>query len=303
MRTLFLLLSSILLISCNAKQAAESLFIKVTCTTAQVADLVKNIGGEAVEVITLMGEGVDPHLYKASQGDIAKLSEADIIFYNGLMLEGRMGDIFVKLARLGKPAIPVSEGVNQSHLTEPPEFKGHYDPHIWMDPTLWAETISVVVDELSKIKPGMKDAFTQNGETYKQKLLTIHEENKTKIASIPKEQRVLVTAHDAFGYFGRVYDIEVKGLQGISTASEFGLQDMQNLIDIIVERKVKAVFVESSVPARSIEALVEGCKAKGHEIRIGGELFSDAMGAPGTKEGTYIGMLEHNVNTIVNALR
>lgn len=303
MKNLYLLICFVFIVSCGEQAVLDQQKIQVTCTTAQVADLVKNIGKEVVEVTVLMGEGVDPHLYKASQGDISKLSEADIIFYNGLMLEGRMGDIFVKMARMGKPTIPVTEGVDQSRLMEPPEFEGHYDPHIWMDPSLWAETVPIVVKELSKLKVDEVDTFKKNGDEYVASLMKLHEVNQTKLSSIPKEQRVLITAHDAFGYFGEVYDVEVKGLQGISTASEFGLQDLQVLIDLIVERKVKAVFVESSVPARSIEALVEGCKAKGHTIKIGGELFSDAMGAPGTIEGTYLGMMEHNVNTIVNSLQ
>lgn len=303
MKNLSLLFCLVFLFSCGGQNVVDHQKIQVTCTIAQVADMVKNIGGDAVEVTTLMGEGVDPHLYKASQGDIAILSNADIIFYNGLMLEGRMGDIFVKMARMGKPTIAVAEGVEQSRLKEPPEFDGHYDPHIWMDPSLWAETVPFVARELVKIKPEQEALFQKNADVYVETLMKLHEENKTLLASIPKEQRVLITAHDAFGYFGEVYDVDVMGLQGISTASEFGLQDLQNLIDVIVERKVKAVFVETSVPARSIEALVEGCKAKGHTIIIGGELYSDAMGAPGTNEGTYIGMLKHNVDTIVNSLR
>lgn len=303
MKNLCLMVCLVLLVSCGVQDEVDQQKIQVTCTTAQVADLVKHIGRDDVEVTVLMGEGVDPHLYKASQGDISKLSEADIILYNGLMLEGRMGDIFVKMARMGKPTIPLTEAVDPSKLMEPPEFEGHYDPHIWMDPSLWAETVPIVVKELSQLNSDKADEFKKNGEQYFEMLMKLHEDNKAKLLSIPNEQRVLITAHDAFGYFGKVYDVEVRGLQGISTASEFGLQDLQVLIDLIVDRKVKAVFVESSVPARSIEALVEGCKAKGHTIKIGGELFSDAMGAPGTKEGTYLGMMEHNVNTIVQSLQ
>jgi manganese/zinc/iron transport system substrate-binding protein len=285
------------------KDVVEQKKIQITCTIAQIVDVVQHVGGDAVEVTGLMGQGVDPHLYKASQGDISKLMNADIIFYNGLMLEGRMGDIFVKMARMGKPTIPLSEGVTQDKLREPPEFEGHFDPHIWMDTALWAETVPFVAKELAKLKPEKEAEFKKNAEEYYETLMKLHAENKAKLSTIPKEQRVLVTAHDAFGYFGVAYDVEVMGLQGISTASEFGLQDLQTLIDVIITRKVKAVFVESSVPARSIEALVEGCKAKGHTISIGGELYSDAMGASGTEEGTYVGMIEHNVNTITNALK
>ncbi len=304
MKTIFLqtILSFSVLI-CSSSHFVQAQRIKVTCTIAQVSDLVRNVGGDVVEVTTLMGEGVDPHLYKASQGDIAKLMNADIIFYNGLMLEGRMGDIFVKMARTGVITIPVTEAIDQTRLLEPPEFEGHWDPHVWMDPSLWAETIPLVVEHLSKLEPEHEQRFIENGKLYKQNLMILHEETKERIASIPKKRRILITAHDAFGYFGKAYDIEVRGLQGISTASEFGLQDLQELVDLIVEREVKAVFIESSVPTRSIEALIEGCKAKGHAIEIGGELFSDAMGAPGTLEGTYIGMITHNVETIVSSLK
>jgi len=277
--------------------------VKVTATIAQVADLVRNVGGEHVVVEGLMGEGVDPHLYKASQGDISKLSSAEIIFYSGLMLEGRMTDIFVKMAGQGKPTIPVSDAVSDSDLAEPEEFEGHYDPHVWMDAAMWSQTIPAVVQPLSELRPQWASDFEANGEAYKAKLMELHEYAKAQIASIPKEQRVLVTAHDAFGYFGSAYDIEVMGLQGISTVSEMGLQDLQTLVDILVERKIKAVFVESSVPRRNIEALIAGCEANGHDVVIGGELFSDAMGAPGTPEGTYEGMFKHNVDTIVNALK
>ncbi|MFB3786531.1 MAG: metal ABC transporter solute-binding protein, Zn/Mn family [bacterium] len=279
--------------------------IQVTVTTSQIADLVKNVGGGRVAVTALMGPGVDPHLYKASQGDIGRLSSADLVFYNGLMLEGRMADILERIARAGGPAASVALGgrLDPSLLHHPPQFEGHPDPHIWMDVSLWARTIPVVIQEISALDPAGRAEYEKNGEAYRQALERLHEDVRQKIQTIPKERRVLVTAHDAFGYFGRAYDIEVTGLQGISTASEFGLQDLQRLVNLITERQIKAVFVESSVPRRSIEALVEGCRARGHEVRVGGELFSDAMGPAGTPEGTYTGMIKHNVNTIVEALK
>ncbi len=279
--------------------------VRVTVTTAQIADLVKNVGGNRVKVTALMGPGTDPHLYKASQGDIGRLSSAHIVFYNGCMLEGRMTDILERIARAGRPAasVALAERLDPARLTHPPQFEGHPDPHIWMDVSLWAQTIPIVVQELSAIDPAGQEEYQKNGEAYSEVLRTLHEKVIQQIQTIPKERRVLVTAHDAFGYFGRAYDIEVTGLQGISTASEFGLQDLQRLVNLIVERQIKAVFVESSVPRRSIEALVEGCKARGHEIRIGGELYSDAMGPEDTPEGTYVGMIEHNVHTIVEALK
>jgi manganese/zinc/iron transport system substrate-binding protein len=276
--------------------------IRVTTTIGMIADAVKNVGGERVEVTALMGPGVDPHLYKASQGDISLLQNADIIFYNGLNLEGKMGDLFVKMSGSGKPTVAVTEGISESQLREPPEFQGHYDPHVWFDAGMWAETITPIVEHLSKLDPGSKDLYEANGTAYRKKLEELHAYCKKRLAEVPKERRVLVTAHDAFGYYGRAYEVEVVGLQGISTVSEISLSDVKRLVDLISSRKIRAVFVESSVPKRSIEAVVSGCKARGHDVRIGGTLFSDAMGQPGTEEGTYVGMVRHNTEAIVAAL-
>jgi len=302
-----LILGAAVWLSCSSDPPAPGSDgkMRVTVTTAQIADLVKNVGGGRVAVTALMGPGVDPHLYKASQGDIGRLASADIVFYNGLMLEGRMADILERLIRGGRPAASVALGekIDPALLSHPPQFQGHSDPHIWMDVSLWARTIPAVIQELAALDPAGREEYEKNGEAYRQALERLHEEVKQKIRTIPKERRVLITAHDAFGYFGRAYEIEVTGLQGISTASEFGLRDLQRLVSLIAERQIKAVFVESSVPRRSIEALVEGCRARVHEVRIGGELFSDALGPEGTPEGTYTGMIEHNVNTIVEALK
>jgi len=277
--------------------------IRVTTTIGMVADTVRNVGGERVEVTALMGPGVDPHLYKASEGDIARLSEADLILYGGLNLEGKMGEIFQKMQAAGKPTVAVSEAVDRSLLREPPEFQGHPDPHIWFDVSMWEQTVPAVVEALAKVDPGSRSLYEQNGAAYEGRLKELHGYCKQQLAAIPKPQRVLLTAHDAFGYFGRAYDVEVLGLQGISTASDYGLKDIQDKVNLIVSRKVKAVFVESSVPRRSIEAVVAGAKARGHEVKIGGTLFSDAMGAAGTPEGTYEGMVRFNVDTIVRALK
>lgn len=277
--------------------------IKVTATVGMVGDLARIVGGEHVDVTTLMGPGVDPHLYKASEGDIGRLSSADIVFYNGLLLEGKMADVLVKVARRGKPTIPVSELIDESRLREPPEFQGHYDPHIWFDVSLWVETIPVVVAALSDLDPTHAEAYAANGAAYTRELTALHEEVFTAIATIAEDARVLVTAHDAFGYFGVAYNIEVIGLQGVSTLAEYGIRDVQRIVNTITSRSVRAVFVESSVPRRSIEAVVAGCTAKGHDVIIGGQLFSDAMGEAGTPEGTYVGMVRHNVRTIVESLR
>jgi manganese/zinc/iron transport system substrate-binding protein len=274
--------------------------LKVTVTTGMIADIVRNVGGDHVEVTALMGSGVDPHLYKASEGDIAKLAEAQMIFYNGLHLEGRMADIFVRMAA-SKPTVPVAEGIDPSLLLE--TSAQTEDPHIWFDVTLWMKATEVVRDRLGEKDPAHKADYEQSASAYLAELKALDDYARAQLATVPKAQRVLVTAHDAFSYFGRAYDVEVMGLQGISTAAEYGLNDVQRLVDLLVERKIKAVFVESSVPKRSIEALVEGARAKGHTVVIGGQLFSDAMGAAGTPEGTYVGMVRHNVDTIVGALK
>lgn len=283
------------------KTVSESTPIQVVATTGMVADAVKEVGGNLVKVIGLMGAGVDPHLYKASEGDIHKLSNADIIFYNGLNLEGKMGDIFVKMAR-NKPTIAVASGIDPKLLREPPEFQGHFDPHVWFDAKLWSQVIPQVATALSELDPVHSAIYKTNATKYIAQLNTLDAWCREQIARIPKEQRVLVTAHDAFGYFGRAYNIDVVGLQGISTVSEFGLNDIQRIVDLIVGRKVRAVFVESSIPKRSIDAVAEGVRAKGHNVVIGGTLYSDALGDPGTPEGTYVGMVRANVTTIVNAL-
>ncbi len=276
--------------------------LKVTATTGMIADAARVIGGEFVEVSGLMGPGVDPHLYKATQGDLAKLNSADVILYNGLHLEGRMADVLVKLARQ-VDTVQVTQTIPQGKLREPPEFAGHYDPHVWFDVSLWKYVVESVRDTLKGKDPAHAAIFDSNATAYLKELDTLHEYAKTQIATIPAEHRVLVTAHDAFGYFGRAYGIEVLGLQGISTASEYGLQDVEKLVNKIVDRKIAAVFVESSISPKSIEALAEGANSKGHKVRIGGQLFSDALGAEGSPEGAYLGMVRHNVDTIVKALK
>ncbi|MFT5090599.1 MAG: manganese/zinc/iron transport system substrate-binding protein [Candidatus Latescibacterota bacterium] len=276
--------------------------IHIVCTTGMIADLAQRIGGDRVEVKGLMGPGVDPHYYKASQGDLGKLSRADLILYNGLYLEGKMEDIFNKMART-KKVVAVSADLEKSGLRQPPEFKGHYDPHIWFDVALWAQTIDAVVAALAEADPQGADSFRQNGELYKTELSELHAWVLTQIEKVSPSQRVLVTAHDAFGYFGRAYGVEVLGLQGISTVAEYGVNDVTQLVDLIVARKIKAIFVESSVPERSIEAVRQGCLERGHQVEIGGTLYSDAMGGVGSGADTYVSMVRSNVETIVGALK
>lgn len=276
--------------------------IHVTATTGMINDIVKNVGGDNVETNALMKSGVDPHLYKASQGDISKLEEADMIFYNGLHLEGKMIDIFEKMSKT-KPTIAVTENIGEEELLTPDDESEGNDPHVWFDVSLWIQAAEAVEEELIAFDPDNEEAYKKNAEAYIGELKELDDYVKEQITSIPEQSRVLVTAHDAFGYFGKAYNMEVKGLQGISTASEYGSKDVSELRDYLVENKIKAVFIESSVPKKAIEAVMEGAKEKGHEMEIGGELFSDAMGQEGTEEGTYIGMVRHNVDTIVKALK
>lgn len=275
--------------------------LKVTCTIGMIGDVAAAIGGEHVEVTTLMSPGVDPHLYKASQGDLARLNEADVILYNGLHLEGRMADVLVAMARRVN-TYQVTDTIDPAKLLEPPEFQGNYDPHVWFDVSLWQQTAARIHQILVEARPAHKADFDARAAAYQAELAALHSYAREQMASIPEGHRVLVTAHDAFGYFGRAYGVEVVGIQGISTASEYGLQDLNKVVDMLVARNVRAVFIESSVPRRSIEALIDGARSRGHEVKLGGELFSDAMGQPGTPEGTYLGMVRHNVDTIVKAL-
>jgi manganese/zinc/iron transport system substrate-binding protein len=300
--SLFVLTLSIAGCSSAEKTNNQDGKIIVTTTIGMIADVVKNVGGEHVAATGLMKSGVDPHLYKASQGDIKKLEQADIIFYNGLHLEGKMVDIFEKMAE-EKPTIAVTKEIPESKLRTPADGSAGHDPHVWFNVQHWISATETIAAELSKLDPEHEQDYQANGEEYIGKLVALDQYAKEQIATIPEETRVLVTAHDAFGYFGDAYDIKVMGLQGISTASEYGSKDVSSLRDYLVENKIKAVFVESSVPKKAIEAVIEGAKEKGHEVIIGGELFSDAMGAEGTEEGTYLGMVKHNVDTIVNALK
>jgi manganese/zinc/iron transport system substrate-binding protein len=275
--------------------------LRVVATTGMIGDLAARVGGEHVEAVALMGPGVDPHLYKASESDVRRLAEADLILYNGLHLEGKMADVLVKMART-RPVVAVSETIPEELLREPPEFAGQYDPHVWFDVSLWARAVEPIAAELAAIDPPHADEYRARAAASRDELLALDAWVAERIASLPEARRVLVTAHDAFGYFGRRYGMRVVGLQGISTLAEAGVQDVDRVVDTVVAARVPALFVESSVPRRAIEAVVAACADRGFPVRIGGELFSDAMGAPGTPEGDYPGMVRHNVETIVGAL-
>ncbi|MEM9557732.1 MAG: zinc ABC transporter substrate-binding protein [Acidobacteriota bacterium] len=274
---------------------------RVIATTGMIADLAERIGGTLIEVDALMGPGIDPHLYKASAGDVERLAEADLILYNGLYLEGKMGDILDKLAR-GRAVVAVAESIEERHLLYPPDAGGHPDPHIWFDVSLWAETVAPTTEALVALLPEHEATLRERADTVRTELLELDAWVSAQMATIPEEQRVLVTAHDAFGYFGARYGIEVVGIQGLSTVAEAGLRDVERVVELIAARAIPALFVESSVPRRSVEAVQSAVRDAGHEVAIGGELFSDAMGAPGTPEGEYFGMVRSNVETIVGAL-
>jgi manganese/zinc/iron transport system substrate-binding protein len=248
-----------------------------------------------------MGPGVDPHLYRASEGDVTRMAEADIIFYNGLHLEAKMADILEQMNGRIRTAA-VTDGIDRATLLAPPEFQGNYDPHVWFDVTFWMQATEEVRDALVELDPDSAAFYQDNAAAYLSELSDLHDYVLEQATRVPADKRVLITAHDAFNYFGRAYGFEVRGLQGISTAAEAGTADVQQLAAFIVERQIPAVFVESSVPPRYIEAVQATVKAQGFDVSIGGELFSDAMGSQGTPEGTYTGMVRHNIDTIVGAL-
>jgi manganese/zinc/iron transport system substrate-binding protein len=276
--------------------------IVITTTTNVITDLVENIGGDHVSVTGLMGPGVDPHLYRPSANDVKALQNADIIFYNGLDLEGKMGDIFVKIGRDGTSVLAVSENIPPESLLIL-DTNGHFDPHIWWNVELWTEAAKVVATGLKEYDPKNSEKYDNNLLEYLNQLDTLNSNNLNKINSIPSEQRVLVTAHDAFQYFGHAYGFEELAIQGWSTDSEAGIREIQNLADEISKREIKALFVETSISPATIEALKAAVQDRGHNIVIGGELFSDVIGEKGTTEGTYIGAFTHNIDTIVKALK
>lgn len=300
-------LLALALLAVESTAMAAPAKVQVTTTTTMLTDMVKQVGGDRVNVEGLMGPGVDPHLYKATAPDVIKLSRAKVIFYNGLMLEGKMADLFGRMSGRGIRVHAVSEKIPAGELLHPAEFAGHSDPHIWGDPRLWTQCVDTVIRVLSEEDPAGRAYFEERGKAYQKQLSDLHEWAAKRFAEIPKSRRVLVTSHDAFNYLGRAYDLEVVGLQGISTESEPGLADVAKMVDLIKERKVKSIFVESSVSPAAIQRI-----AKDAGVSIGGELFSDACGTPGEIQsaggerydvGTYIGMMKHNINTSVDALK
>jgi manganese/zinc/iron transport system substrate-binding protein len=274
----------------------------VVATTGMIAEMAARIGGDEVRVEALMPTGVDPHLFKPSQGDVRRLDRAALILYNGLHLEGKMTEILARMARY-RPVVAVAEQVSREDLLEVDGFEGHYDPHLWFDVRLWSQVLVPITDALARLLPDHADTFRARADALRVDLLELDAWAETTLESLPPERRVLITAHDAFGYFGRRYEFDVLGLQGISTVTEAGLQDVERLVQRIVRDRIPAIFIEASIPPRSIQAVQAACQARGHRVAIGGELFSDSMGPPGTEEGTYAGMVRHNVRTLLEALQ
>lgn len=290
-----------LLVLLSLATAVQAEPLKVTTTTGMIADLVMQIGKEDVSVTALMGPGVDPHTYKPTTRDIKQLFSADIIFYNGLMLEGKMSTVLASYANK-KPSVAIAETITPTKLMKPEGFDGHPDPHVWMDVSLWSEAAVVIAKTLGTANSSRVAFYNDNLQQLQRNLAKLHEDVQSSVETIPAPQRVLITAHDAFGYFGRAYNVEVLGIQGISTESEAGLNDINRLVDFIVEKQIKAVFVESSVSERNIKALIEGAAARNHQVVIGGELYSDAMGTKGSGAETYQGMILHNAKVITKGL-
>ena len=276
--------------------------VKVVATTNIVADLVRTIGGPQVEVEALMGPGIDPHLYKASAGDVRRMSSAEAIFYSGVHLEGKMSEVLEKMGERKVRTVAVAECVPEEDLIESAGFSGLHDPHVWFDVGLWSQTVGCVAETLATLDPDNAEGFRQRAGDYAEELKALDAWIRERVQVLPPDQRILVTAHDAFGYFGRAYGFEVRGLLGVSTASEAGTSDVQELAEFIVERKIPAIFVETSVPPRYVQALREAVRSRGFGVEIGGSLYSDSLGDPDTAAGSYAGTVRANVETIVTAL-
>lgn len=308
MKLLFILtlgLAASFFVSCKGQTAKNKELkspYKIVTTCTMVTDLVKNVAGEHAEVVGLMKEGVDPHLYKPTRDDLVTLSSADVVFYSGLMLEGRMADSFAKTGRQGIPCYAVTELLSEENLLEPEDFDGHWDPHVWNDVSAWSSGAKAVGKALADLDPKNAASYEANANAYVAKLEKLDAYAKKSIASIPEKSRVLITAHDAFNYFARAYGIQVKAAQGVTTESEAAISDIQELVDFVVSNDIKAIFVENITSDRNLQAILEGARKRGHQVEIGGELFSDATGPAGTYEGTYIGMVDHNVTLITRKL-
>lgn len=297
-KSILLILTVFLITGCNAPKDTRPY---VVSTTGMIDDIVKAIGQDVIRHEALMGPGVDPHLYKASAGDVKRLTDAHLILYNGLHLEAKMIEIFEKMSST-KPTVAVTKDIPRYRLLSSQEYRGFHDPHVWFDVSLWMEVVKVIADSLIQLDPSHQAFFEKNRDNYLIELVNLNQWVISELDRIDSDKRILVTAHDAFGYFGKAYKFKVVGLQGISTASEASTKDLQRVAEIVIKEKVPSIFIESSVPIRYIKALQEAVKKRKWDVEIGEELFTDAMGNPMSKEGTYIGMIRHNIQSIVNGL-
>lgn len=296
-----LVFTSALLVGCGGEKTIDNGKLKVVTTTTIIADVVKQLSGDLVEVGALMGPGVDPHLYKASAGDVKRMTNADMVVYNGLHLEGRMGEVFENIK--DKIIFAANENLDESLLLDFATNPGYFDPHVWFDVQMWKGATERMAQGLKELDPDNAAKYDENLSRYLNELDELDQYVRDRTNELDEDQRILVTAHDAFQYFGNQYGFDVRGLQGISTDAEAGTSDVRNLADFIVEKQIKAIFVESSVPRKNIEALQEAVKAKGFDVEIGGELYSDSTGGAGTDAESYIGTVKENIDTIVDALK
>ena len=299
---LILLTSAFLVLCCVPALADRQGLLNIVTTTSMIWDVTREVAGSRAQVHALMGSGVDPHLYKPTRSDMAALLDAEVVFYNGLMLEGKMTGAIQRMEQAERAVFAVTELIPRQFLLASEAHPNQHDPHVWMDPAAWQKVVELIARHLEALDPPGSDIYRRSAVRYLGNLEQLDQYATRVLASVPQNARVLVTSHDAFRYFGRRFNFEVLGIQGLSTESEAGVRDIEHLVDLLVSRRVQAVFVESTVSPRNLKALLEGAAARGHNVRIGGELFSDAMGAPGTYEGTYIGMIDHNVTVIARAL-
>jgi len=303
-----LVVLAILFAGCTAPDRAErgpvssDNPLRIVATTSMIADLVLQVGGDVVEVEGLMGPGVDPHLYQASEGDVSAMTRADLIVFNGLHLEGKMVDIFEQMQGRGLNVHAITEGIEREQLLSSELFTGSFDPHIWFDPALWQRAAHRMGDILAATDSTHAEAFRMRAAVYADSLAGLFEQAREDLSIIPENNRVLITSHDAFGYFGRAFNLEVRGLQGISTALEAGTSDVRDLAEFVAENRIPALFVESSISPRGIQAVREAVMARGFDVRIGGTLYGDALGSPGSPEDSYVGMFRSNVQTIASGL-
>lgn len=285
----------------SAPALSQAAVLNVVATTGMIADTTRVLAGDLAEVTALMGPGVDPHAYRQTRSDIVAMTRADLVLWNGLYLEAQLEAFLVELGAQ-KPVVAVAEAISEDRLIAHEDYEGRFDPHVWIVPELWAEVADAIAASLSEAAPDHAETFAANLATYRAEIAEMGAYARDALTAVPEQSRVLVTAHDAFGYLGQAYGYEVMGIQGISTESEAGLERIRQMVDMLVARDIRAVFVETSVSDRNIRALIEGAAAQGHEVTIGGELFSDAMGVEGSYEGTWLGMIDHNATTIARAL-